>query len=115
MVLQDVLFLGTERRETRYWLVQVFVRHERRAERWRAWEGGMASQSEPDTGPRVVIVVVILAACHITWELEAQAQLVADVAKGHQVAPCGLVDPGEGTRILFLSYGEVYIPPDGSH
>lgn len=116
MVLQDVLFLGTEWGETRYGLIQVFFRHEGRVERWRAREVGMVSQSERDTGPRVVIVVIdAIAARRIIWELEAEAQLVANVAKGHQVAPCCLVDPGEGTRILFPSYGEVHIPPDCSH
>ncbi len=85
----------------------------------------MVSQSEGNAGPRIVVVVVVVvavgivlaavAACCIVWELEAEAQLVANMAKGYQVAPCGLVDAGEGTRILFLSYGEVYIPPDGSH
>lgn len=42
--------------------------------------------------------------CYIVWEFEAETQLVANMAKGHQVAPYGLVDAGEGTRILFLSY-----------
>ncbi len=67
----------------------------------------MVRQSERNTGPRIVVV--------IGWELEAEAQLVAHVAKGHQVAPCNLVNPGEGTWILSLSYGEVYIPSNSAH
>lgn len=73
--------------------------------------------SERNTSPRVVIIVVVLAlaARRIVWELEAEAQFVANMAKRHQVAPCGLVNASEGARILVVSYGEVNIPSDGSH
>ncbi|KAI1421899.1 hypothetical protein F5Y12DRAFT_717894 [Xylaria sp. FL1777] len=60
-------------------------------------------------------VVAILPACCIVWEPEAEAQLFTNLAKGHQVAPYGLIDAGESGGILSLSYGEVYIPAGGSH
>lgn len=76
----------------------------------------MVSQSERNASPRVAIIVAVaLAARRIVWELEAEAQFVANVLKGHQVAACSLVNPSERARILAVSYREVNIPPDGSH
>lgn len=54
------------------------------------------------------MIVIIAVAVYIIWNLKAEAQLIANVTKGHQLAAHSLVDASEGNRTFFLASGEMY-------